>query len=243
MRIYRNANKSPRVSISDDIVLFNCFLNVTQYRVSSSWLALELLPARLPCPRPNYLPLIVVPSTSVCTLMCVCVFLCKLSVLVFLSLSALGLVWSAVLSFRRGVFPQEGYQAWRWAGRQWQQAGAVGPEFGLRERGKREKLRERESPASGEEANRWAQPLWGKMSSRSHPLPQLLPVSISWASQGTVGCCVSVCVNVHTPLYLSTALSLIKVANYFSASAEVADVRFFFLFVLFLHVITHCTAP
>lgn len=77
MRIHRNANKSPRVSISDDIVLLNCFLDVTQYRVSSSRLALEPLPARLHCPRPNYLLLIIAPSTLGGARLCVRVFLCK----------------------------------------------------------------------------------------------------------------------------------------------------------------------
>lgn len=171
-----------------------------------------------------------------------CVSFCAngftLSVLVFPSLSAPGLVWSAVLSVRRSVFfPQEGLPGLEVSWLSVTEAGTVGPGLGLRERGEREKVRERESPASGEEANRWAQPLWGKMSSRSHPLPQLLAVSISRATQRTVGCCVSVCAIVHTPLYLSTTLSLIKVANYFSASAEVADVLVVFCFCTISHII------
>lgn len=124
MRIHRNGNKSPRVSISNDIVLLNCFLDVTQYRVSSSWFALVLSPARLYCPRPNYLPLIIVPSTLVCTLIRVCLsvqtglhFLCWFFPPCLRQDSSDPLFWVLEEAF---FSPRKGYQAWRWAGCQWQ---------------------------------------------------------------------------------------------------------------------------
>lgn len=101
--------KSPRFYFWRHCVL-NCYLDVTQYRVSSSWLALELLPARLQCPRPNYLPLITVPSTLVCTLMCVCLSVqtCfALYVLVF----SLPVCAGTRLSVEEAFFLRRGYQA------------------------------------------------------------------------------------------------------------------------------------
>lgn len=62
------------------------------------------------------------------------------------------------------------------------------------------------------------------------PSPGLL-----WEQSAVV--CQCVCVNVHTPLVFVHNLASNQ-ANYFPASAQVADVRFF---ILFLHVITHYT--
>lgn len=118
VRIHTNANKSPWVSISDDIVLLNCFPSGRQSRVSSSWLAWERLPARLPLSQtqlspPYHCAVHFSAHTRLCVCVCVSVQVCCTFRACF-SLPAC-LVRLAGPSVRGSVFPQEGYQAWRWS--------------------------------------------------------------------------------------------------------------------------------